>query len=160
MPCPPPGDLPHPGTEPASLRSPALAGRFFTTSATWEASSEGYHLTSSHPHSTPPVSRPHHRPVTRSMPPPLRHQSQAPSSPAPSSHLPSSPTCPRTPPHELVLTEDATFPTFVYPLPPSSVSSLPAQMTGSISPASCQENSSTPVLISSLSHSLVAKAHP
>ena len=25
----------HPGTEPASLRSPALAGGFFTTSATW-----------------------------------------------------------------------------------------------------------------------------
>ena len=34
--CPPPGDLPNPGTEPASLTSPALAGRFFTTSATWE----------------------------------------------------------------------------------------------------------------------------
>ena len=26
----------NPGTEPASLTSPALAGRFFTTSATWE----------------------------------------------------------------------------------------------------------------------------
>ena len=35
--CPPPGDLPDPGIEPASLTSPALAGRFFTTSATWEA---------------------------------------------------------------------------------------------------------------------------
>ena len=34
LPCPPPGDLPHPRTEP---ESPALAGRFFTTSATWEA---------------------------------------------------------------------------------------------------------------------------
>ena len=34
LPCPPPGDLPHPGIKPASLRSPALAGRFFTTSAT------------------------------------------------------------------------------------------------------------------------------
>ena len=32
LPCPPPGDLPDPGTEPASLTSPALAGRFFTTS--------------------------------------------------------------------------------------------------------------------------------
>ena len=31
-----PGDLPYPGIEPASLSS-ALAGRFFTTSATWEA---------------------------------------------------------------------------------------------------------------------------
>ena len=29
-----PGDLPDPGMEPVS---PALAGRFFTTSATWEA---------------------------------------------------------------------------------------------------------------------------
>ena len=34
---PPPGDLPDPGIEPASLTSPALAGRFFTTSTTWEA---------------------------------------------------------------------------------------------------------------------------
>jgi len=30
-------DLPDPGIEPTSLKSPALAGRFFTTSATWEA---------------------------------------------------------------------------------------------------------------------------
>ena len=37
LPCPPPGDLPDPGIEPASLMSPALAGRFFTTIATWEA---------------------------------------------------------------------------------------------------------------------------
>ena len=36
--CPPPRDLPDPGIKPASLMSPALAGRFFTTSATWEAS--------------------------------------------------------------------------------------------------------------------------
>ena len=35
--CPPPGDLPHPGIEPMSVRSPALAGRLFTTRATWEA---------------------------------------------------------------------------------------------------------------------------
>ena len=35
--CPPPGDLPDPGIEPASLRSPALVGGFFTTTATWEA---------------------------------------------------------------------------------------------------------------------------
>ena len=34
--CPPPGDLPNPGIEPMSLMSPALAGRIFTTSATWE----------------------------------------------------------------------------------------------------------------------------
>ena len=39
-PCLPPGDLPHPGIEPLSLESltsPALAGRFLTRSATWEA---------------------------------------------------------------------------------------------------------------------------
>ena len=29
-PCPPPGDLPNPGIKPRSLRSLALAGRFFT----------------------------------------------------------------------------------------------------------------------------------
>ena len=37
MPCLPPGDLPNPGIEPVCLKSPALAGGFFTTSATWEA---------------------------------------------------------------------------------------------------------------------------
>ena len=37
FPCPPPGDLPNPGIEPRSLMSPALVGRFFTTSPTWEA---------------------------------------------------------------------------------------------------------------------------
>ena len=36
LPCPLPGDFPNPGTKPWSLMSPALAGRFFTTSATWE----------------------------------------------------------------------------------------------------------------------------
>ena len=35
--CPPPGDLPDPGIKPASFMSLALAGRFFTTSTTWEA---------------------------------------------------------------------------------------------------------------------------
>ena len=35
--CPYPRDLPNPVMEPMSLASPALAGRFFTTSATWEA---------------------------------------------------------------------------------------------------------------------------
>ena len=33
---PPPGYLPHPGIEPVALLSLALAGGFFTTSATWE----------------------------------------------------------------------------------------------------------------------------
>ena len=37
LPCPPPGDIPEPGIEAAPLRSPALAGGFFTTNATWEA---------------------------------------------------------------------------------------------------------------------------
>ena len=34
--CPPPGDLLHPGMESVSLKSPALAGGFFTTSTSWE----------------------------------------------------------------------------------------------------------------------------
>ena len=36
-PFPTAGDLPDPGIEPVSLVSPALAGRFFTISASWEA---------------------------------------------------------------------------------------------------------------------------
>ena len=36
-PCPSPEDLPDPGIEPMSLKSPALAGGCFTTSTTWEA---------------------------------------------------------------------------------------------------------------------------
>ena len=36
LPCPPSGDLPNPEIKPASLMSPALAGGFFTTNATWE----------------------------------------------------------------------------------------------------------------------------
>ena len=35
LPCPPPGDFPDSGIKPVSLRSPTLAGRIFTTSATW-----------------------------------------------------------------------------------------------------------------------------
>ena len=35
--CPPPEDLPDPGTELASLTHPALADEFFTTGATREA---------------------------------------------------------------------------------------------------------------------------
>ena len=38
-------DLPYPGFKSSSLLSPALAGRFFTTSATWEA----------HPHPLPVI---------------------------------------------------------------------------------------------------------
>ena len=37
LPCPPPGDLPDPETELASLTSPALAGGFFTPGDTREA---------------------------------------------------------------------------------------------------------------------------
>ena len=40
LPCPPPGDLPNPGIKLVSLTSPALAGRFFITGATWEACRE------------------------------------------------------------------------------------------------------------------------
>ena len=37
LPCPPPGDLPDLGIEPASLMSPASAGGFWTINATWKA---------------------------------------------------------------------------------------------------------------------------
>ena len=37
LPFPPSGDLPDPGIEPMSCKSPELAGRFFSTSVTWEA---------------------------------------------------------------------------------------------------------------------------
>ena len=36
LPCPPPGDLSHPRTEPSSLLCPALEGRFFPPRTTWE----------------------------------------------------------------------------------------------------------------------------
>ena len=38
LPCPPPGDLPIPRIEPEALVFPALAGRFFTSRTTREAS--------------------------------------------------------------------------------------------------------------------------
>ena len=41
MPRLPPGDLPDPGLELLSLAAPALAGKFFTTSAAWEARTVG-----------------------------------------------------------------------------------------------------------------------
>jgi len=37
LPFPALGDLPNPEIKPASTKSPALAGGFFTTSTTWEA---------------------------------------------------------------------------------------------------------------------------
>ena len=42
LPYPPPRDLPNPRVELASSMSPALAGRFSTTNATWEALYEEY----------------------------------------------------------------------------------------------------------------------
>ena len=47
LPFPTPGNLPNPGIKPLSLASPALAGRFFTTSATWEAQDALYHILNS-----------------------------------------------------------------------------------------------------------------
>ena len=41
LPFPSPGDLPNPGIEPLFLISLALAGKFFTASATWEAKLRG-----------------------------------------------------------------------------------------------------------------------
>ena len=41
LPFPSPGDLPDPGIKPVSLMSPALAGGFFITCATWEAPPKG-----------------------------------------------------------------------------------------------------------------------
>ena len=37
LPYPPPGDLPVFGIDPMVLKSPALAGGFFTPSAAWKA---------------------------------------------------------------------------------------------------------------------------
>ena len=42
--CPPSGALPHSGVEPTFLKSPELAGGFFTTSATWEAQKQTQRL--------------------------------------------------------------------------------------------------------------------
>ena len=42
LPSLPPGNLPNPGIEPASLMSPTMAGGFFTASVTWEAPSTAH----------------------------------------------------------------------------------------------------------------------
>ena len=42
LPCPPPQDLSNPGIKPASLTSPVLAGRFFTTCTTWKVHTSRY----------------------------------------------------------------------------------------------------------------------
>ena len=44
LPCPSPEYLPDPGIKPTSLLSPALAGKFFTTSATWGATELPYRV--------------------------------------------------------------------------------------------------------------------
>ena len=44
LPVPSPVDLPNPGIEPASLLSPALSRKFFTTCATWEPTVSDKHL--------------------------------------------------------------------------------------------------------------------
>ena len=44
LPCPPSGDLPDPGIEPAS---PASTGGFFNISATWEDPLNSYYLPAS-----------------------------------------------------------------------------------------------------------------
>ena len=46
LPCPPSGDLPNPGIKLASPKSPALAGRFFTTSATSSTEINRLHMLS------------------------------------------------------------------------------------------------------------------
>ena len=51
----PSGDLPDPGIEPASLVSPALASRFFTTSTIWEAQKVNYSVPKPRPHLTPTI---------------------------------------------------------------------------------------------------------
>ena len=40
--CPLPGDLPNPGIKPESFPSPVLAGSFFITRATWEATADSH----------------------------------------------------------------------------------------------------------------------
>ena len=56
LPFPPPGDLPNPGIESASLTSPELAGGFFTISTTWEA--QLLEFTQTHVHQVNDASKP------------------------------------------------------------------------------------------------------
>ena len=65
LPCSPPGDLPNPEIEPASLMSPALAGGFFTTSTTWEAPKEGTAVAAAKSLQSCPTLQPHRRQPTR-----------------------------------------------------------------------------------------------
>ena len=56
LPCPTPGNLPDPRIEPRSFKSPALAGVFCTTTATWEMQWD--------------VRPPHNSPATNHLPSP------------------------------------------------------------------------------------------
>ena len=49
LPFPPLGDILDPGIEHTFLTSPALVGRFFTTSATWEAPSTNIYVSTNSP---------------------------------------------------------------------------------------------------------------
>jgi len=44
LPCPPPGNLPYPGINPAALTSPTVASRFFITITTWEAQTDSFEV--------------------------------------------------------------------------------------------------------------------
>ena len=44
LPFPTPGDLPHPGTDPSCLVSPALVGIFFTAEPTGKPLKNGTHI--------------------------------------------------------------------------------------------------------------------
>ena len=58
LPFPPPGDLPDPGIKPRSLMSPAVAGGFFNTSATWETPQRQPDESKNYPRSLAPQSVP------------------------------------------------------------------------------------------------------
>ena len=61
LPFPSPRDLRSPGLEPESLMSPALAGQFFTTSATWEAPRKAKIQTLTMPNASSEKISGHHR---------------------------------------------------------------------------------------------------
>ncbi|CAI9150090.1 unnamed protein product [Rangifer tarandus platyrhynchus] len=54
LPCPTPGNLPDPRIKPRPLKSPALAGVFYTTSAIWEIQWDVQTLTQLPCHTPPP----------------------------------------------------------------------------------------------------------
>ena len=85
LPCPPSGDLPHPGMEPVSLTSPALAGRCFTASAAFQPGrgTSIYHNRLWALQAPPPHCLSSPRPASRPRPPKI---SSPPSLPAPPPH--------------------------------------------------------------------------